>query len=72
MTTTFRAAYYLALQSTGIRLTSEDQAGLSDEALRAEAHAEALRTGLIGPDADANQITEEEFFDGLRIGEWKE
>ena len=71
--TTYRAAYWVAADSqSDIRLTGEQHANLTDEALRTEARAEAVRSGLIGSDADANQITEEQFSDGLRIGQYKE
>ena len=64
---TYRAAYF-----SNIVLTSEDQAGLSDAELRTEALAEAKRAGLIGSDAEANQVSEEEFADGLLVGNWTE
>ena len=70
MSTTYRAAYFVpaAGNSAGIVLTSEDQAGMTDAELRAAAHATAVDSGLIGGDAEANQVTEEQFADGLRIG----
>lgn len=72
MSTTFRAAYYVQnYQSTGILLTSEEHAGLSDEDIRAEAKAEALRAGVIGTDAYADQVTEEDFDAGLVVGDYR-
>ena len=71
--TTYRAAYWIAPNGqSDIRLTRPEHQRLDDEAMRAEARAEAIRTGLIGDDADANQITEAQFFDGLRIGQYTE
>lgn len=74
MSTTYRAAYYYTpeMNSAGINLTLPEHAHFDDEALTAEALAEAKSLGLIGLDADANQITEEEFFEGLHIGDWTE
>ena len=62
---TFRAAFI-----GDVRLTAPEHAGLSDEALLAEAHAEADRTDpLHGTDADGNPVCPR---DSLQIGEWSE
>lgn len=59
--TTFRAAYWIAADRSGeVRLTSEDQAHLTDAELLAAAEAEAQAIGL-------------EIGDGaIEIGDWKE
>lgn len=67
--TTYRAAYYAAPQSTGIVLTAPEHAVLSDDALIAEAMAEAERAGLYGGD---DKLTEGQFRADLHIGEWTE
>ena len=68
MTTTYRACYYLTADLQGETvLTGPEHAHLSDDALRAEAAAEAERAGIIG---DAPGITTGELRDGLRIGDW--
>lgn len=74
MSTTYRAAYFAPAtgNGVGIVLTSEDQAGMTDAELRAAAHATAVDSGLIGDDAEANQVTEDQFADGLHIGMWTE
>lgn len=71
-TTTYRAAFFLADNGASTVLTTEAHASLSDDALRAEALAEADRARLIGDDTEAGQVTYAAFFDGLRIGNWTE
>ena len=68
--TTYRAAY--VNRGAGIVLTTPEQAGMSDAELRAAALAEAMRAGLIGDDAEANQLTAEQFAEALAIGDWTE
>lgn len=71
MATTYRAAYYIGKgNSAGVVLTPPEMADQSDDTLRAEAFAEAMRAGLIGPDAEAGQVSEAHFFDGLHVGNW--
>ena len=70
--TTFRAAYIAPAQSTGILLTTEEQAHLSDAELTEAALEEARNAGIIGHDEDANQITEEDFREQIVIGNWAE
>lgn len=67
MAATYRAAYV-----GDVVLTTPEQAALSDSELREAAKAEAFRCGLIGQDTEANQMSEEEFDDALRVGEWTE
>lgn len=68
--TTYRAAYIN--RGAGTVLTTPEQSGLADAELRAAAHAEAMRAGLIGADAEANQLSEDEFAAALVVGEWTE
>ncbi len=68
--TTYRAAYLA--RGAGVVLTRPEHAGLSDAELRAAALAEAMRAGLIGDDAEANQLTAEQFADALVVGDWTE
>lgn len=47
MTTTYRSAYWVADDCSGdVRLTTEDEAGLSDEALMAAAQVYIDESGL--------------------------
>lgn len=70
MTTTFRAAYFLANDGqSDMLLTTEDQSHLSDADLIEAAVAEARNAGLVGDDADV-QITEADLRNGLRIGDY--
>jgi hypothetical protein len=82
MTTTFRAAYFVAADGqSDICLTHEDQAHLSDAELIEAAIAEAHYSSLIGSvdistyDHEAMEdvevlTSEQDVRDGLRIGEY--
>ena len=53
MTLTYRAAYWMAADRTGdVRLTTESDAGLSDDALMCLALAAIEETGLEREDGD--------------------
>lgn len=67
MSTTYRAAYYAAPQSTGVLLTQPEHASLSDTDLIAEAMAEAERAGLLGAECPADA-----FRACIVIGDWTE
>lgn len=72
MTNSYRAAYYAETV-----LTLPEHAHLSDDALRAEALAEAQRADIIDMDETDSEtahprLTRAEFDAGLRIGEWRE
>jgi len=72
MSTTYRAAYI-----GHTVLTAAEHAGLSDDALRAEAMAEAQRADIIDmretdPEAAHPRLTVAEFNDRLAIGDWTE
>lgn len=82
MTTTFRAAYFVAADGqSDMCLTSKDQAHLSDADLIEAAMAEVREQGLLatpirveydhesGEDVKVYQ-TEQDVRDGLRIGEY--
>ena len=69
--TTYRACYYATPggQAETV-LTLPEHAALSDDALLAEALAEADRAGLIGDDDPEDLLTHQQLVDGLTIGEW--
>lgn len=53
MTTTYRAAYWVAADGqSDVRLTTEEQSGMSDEALMAAAQACIAETGMEREDGD--------------------
>jgi len=69
--TTYRAAYLAYPQSAGVVLTGPEHAGLSDDALRAEALAEALRADIVcDHEGDDSRTSRAEFDRLLCIGEW--
>jgi hypothetical protein len=70
-TTTYKAAFYLPPtgNGSGVVLTGPEHEHLTDDELRAEAHAEALRLGLIGADPDL-QVDDGTFRDRLQVGPW--
>lgn len=66
----YRSAYLSFPDGAEIVLTSPEQSHYSDDALRAEALAEAERAGLIGPEWP--QVSLDDFHRYLVIGLWRE